>query len=176
MGGSSEKSLSDWMMRQGMVRRDQAGRPREPRLPLAGVPPRGAVGGGRTITPREQQGVLWVPPPAQHSPTPFAPASTAPQCPLPAPDSEARPGGPSGRWELTGARWFCAKRQQRAEWERELVWAAQSTSCCCRRYCCWEVGSCSALGSSGAGDRAWGQSRLGWRKTVALPLFPEVAE
>lgn len=48
MGGSSEKSLSDWMVRQGMVRRVCL---------WQGPCPGGAVRGSRTLDPEESKGL-----------------------------------------------------------------------------------------------------------------------
>lgn len=87
MGGSSEKSLSDWMVRQGMVRSGQA--------TPAGVPPKRCC----SLEPEESGGL---PSPAQCSaqPTPstlnFHDPSVLPR--------KQGPSRPSGSWEVTGAR------------------------------------------------------------------------
>lgn len=158
MGGSGEKSLSDWMVRQGMVRRghQRAG------AATRRVPPSDTIGGNGTVRPRGEQG-----PPGgtRHGPTPSAPPSRDPRCPLPAPDWEARPRAAEG----PGAR--LAVGQQEAEWQRELLWEAQSA-------CCWEVGSClfSGLLAAHWGLRCWGQSlgmELAWLEKDSLSLsFP----
>lgn len=98
---------------------------------------------------------------------PSTPASRAPRCPLPALDWEARPRAA----EVPGAR--LALGQQEAEWERELLWAAQ-------RACCWEVGSClfSGLLAARWGLRCWGQSlgtELAWLEKDTHPLFSKIA-
>lgn len=82
MGGGSEKSLSDWMVRQGMVRMGQA-HSQGAQVALASQPEEHRVDRG-----------LRAPPSAQHSPTPSALASTAPRCCLAA---------SSGSWEVPGA-------------------------------------------------------------------------
>lgn len=108
MGGGSEKSLSDWMVRQGMVRRGQ--KHSQGACPGGTGITRGAWGRLRACGvgqgPVGPAGGLWAPPGAQHSPAPSAVASTAPRCCLGARPGQClwQLGGASGSWEVPGAR------------------------------------------------------------------------
>ncbi|XP_058424448.1 target of Myb1 membrane trafficking protein isoform X1 [Diceros bicornis minor] len=188
MGGSSEKSLSDWMVRQGMVRRGQAGHPESWGCRSQGSCPGGAVGGRGTVRPRGEGGALcmpgqpracWAQPSVQHGPTPSALASTAPQCPLLAPDLEARPRQPLG--QLRGGRGSPGSGAStsrgpsgRGSWcgrPRALAAAvAGAAGAAGKRLLLFSGLSCCPLASSAAGDRAWGLNWLGWKKTVSRSL------
>ncbi|XP_029062019.1 target of Myb protein 1 isoform X1 [Monodon monoceros] len=124
MGGGSEKSLSDWMVRPGTERRGRAH--------SQGAPPGGTV---RQNQWRAGWAAKGLPVPTQHGPAPSALASMAPRCCL---GSKAR-AAPVAAGRRPGLSWAWAKCLQRG-----LRRAAQRSHCCR----CWEVSSCLFSGCS----------------------------